>query len=380
MLNTLIAQKAERWFQQPDCPVRQIVDYIETAGHLRDAQVEAIKTYLFLKIEGGNRPLWELFCDGFFAGGEDLSRLHISEAARSHFEANPAARSLFEFSRMKASGGPKTMLPELERYLLDHAAEVDCGQIIKQLFYGVAYPDYLFSLPMGAGKTFLMAAFIHLDLYFAQNDPDNKAFAHNFVLLVPSGLKSSIIPSLKTIENFDPAWVLPEPAASNVRKLIKFEILDQPKSGSKSNRARNPNAQKISRYQPFEDLMGLVIVTNAEKVVLDQVKIDDTGRLFEQTEDEKDKAGNELRNLISKIPNLQILIDEVHHAATDDIKLRQVVNAWSAGRDGSGGSINSVLGFSGTPYLASPEPVNVADGVSIRVSHGRRGWKRRRRH
>ena len=368
MLNTLIAQKAERWFQQPDCPVHQIVDYIETAGYLRDAQIEAIKTYLFLKIEGANRPLWELFCDGFFVQGEDLSRLHISEAARTLFESDKAARSLFEFSRRKANGGPKTMLPELEAYLRDHAADVDCNGVIQQLFYGVEYPDYLFSLPMGAGKTFLMAAFIHLDLYFAQNDPDNKAFAHNFVLLVPSGLKSSIIPSLKTIENFDPTWVLPEPAASNVRKLIKFEILDQPKSGSKSNKARNPNAQKISQYQPFEDLMGLVIVTNAEKVVLDKAKFDPQGRLELQTEDEKDRAGNELRNLIGKVPNLQILIDEVHHAATDDIKLRQVVNAWSAGRDGGGGNINGVLGFSGTPYLASPEPVRVADGVSIKVS------------
>lgn len=367
MLNTLISQKVGAWFGREDCPVRQIVDYIETAGHLRDAQVEAIKTYLFLKIEGANRPLWELFRDGFFVQGEDLSRLHISEATRSHFETNPAARSLFEFSRMKVNGGPKTVLPELEKYLLDHAAALDCTQVIRRLFYGVEYPDYLFSLPMGAGKTFLMAAFIYLDLYFAQNDPNNKAFAHNFVLLVPSGLKSSIIPSLKTIDNFDPAWVLPEPAASNVRKLIKFEILDQPKSGSRSNKARNPNAQKISQCQPFEDLMGLVIVTNAEKVVLDKVKFDPQGRLELQTEDEKDRAGNELRNLIGKVPNLQILIDEVHHAATDDIKLRQVVNAWSAGRDGGAGNINGVLGFSGTPYLASPEPVPVADGVSIKV-------------
>jgi hypothetical protein len=182
---------------------------------------------------------------------------------------------------------------------------------------------------MGAGKTFLMAAFIYLDLYFAQNEPGNKTFARNFIVLVPSGLKSSIIPSLRTMENFDPAWVLPEPAASSIRKLIKFEILDQPKSGSKSNRARNPNAQKISQYQPFDDLMGLVMVTNAEKVVLDQVKLDAQGRLFEQTDDEKDKTANELRNLIGKVPNLQILIDEVHHAATDDVKLRQVVNQWS---------------------------------------------------
>jgi hypothetical protein len=28
---------------------------------MRDAQVEAIKTYLFLKIECRNKPLWKLF-------------------------------------------------------------------------------------------------------------------------------------------------------------------------------------------------------------------------------------------------------------------------------------------------------------------------------
>ena len=270
---------------------------------------------------------------------------------------------MFEFSRAKANNNSKTALPELEKFLLERAAEVDCDDVIKRLFYDVEYPDYLFSLPMGAGKTFLMAAMICLDLYFAQNEPENKTFAHNFIVLVPSGLKTSIIPSLKTIENFDPAWVLPEPAASSVRKLIKFEILDQPKSAKKSNKARNPNAQKISQYQPFEDMMGLVIVTNAEKVVLDQVKVDTAGNLFPQTDDEKDKAANELRNLIGKVPNLQILIDEVHHAATDDIKLRKVVNGWNAG-----GNITGVLGFSGTPYLSPAETVKVADSISVKFS------------
>lgn len=57
MLNTFISQKANQWHGQIDCPVRQIMDYMETAGFLRDAQIEAIKTYLFLKIAGENRPL-----------------------------------------------------------------------------------------------------------------------------------------------------------------------------------------------------------------------------------------------------------------------------------------------------------------------------------
>jgi type III restriction enzyme len=363
MLNSLISGKAAAWFQREDCPAQQIVAYIEQAGFLRDAQIEAIKTYLFLKIAGGNRPLWQLFCDGFFLQNEDLSRLHISAQARALFETDQAARALFQFARRKADGSVQAALPSVESYLLDHAGEVDCKQLIQSLFYGVQYPDYLFSLPMGAGKTFLMAAFIYLDLYFAQNEPGNSLFAHNFVLLVPSGLKSSILPSLKTIENFDPAWVLPEPAASSIRKLMKFEVLDQAKSGSRSNKARNPNAQKVSQYQPFDDLMGLVLVTNAEKVILDKVKIDPNGQLDLLSADEKDKESNELRNLISKVPNLQILIDEVHHAATDDIKLRQVVNNWSLG-----GSINGVLGFSGTPYLSSSDTLPIADGLSIKSS------------
>ena len=368
MLNSLISAKVTAWFRREDCPVRQVIEHIVKAGFLRDAQIEAIKTYLFLKIEGGNRPLGELFAEGFFSPQEDLATLHISQATRLLFESDPAARALYAFTRVKTNGAGKTLLPGLETFLRDHAAEVDCRDIIKRLFYGVEYPDYLFSLPMGAGKTFLMAAFLYLDLYFAQNEPGNRAFAHNFLLLVPSGLKSSIIPSLKTIEKFDPAWVLPEPAATNIRKLVRFEILDQPKSGSRSNRARNPNAQKVSQYQPFEALMGLVMVTNAEKVVLDQAKFDAQLHLIEPTEDEKDKAANELRNLIGKIPNLQILIDEVHHAATDEIKLRQVVNQWQKGNSASQGNINGVLGFSGTPYLSSAEEVKVADKVAVKFA------------
>ena len=57
---------------------------------------------------------------------------------------------------------------------------------------------------MGAGKTYLMAAFIYLDLYFAKNVPTNPAFAHNFIIFAPSGLKSSVVPSLKTIQDFNP--------------------------------------------------------------------------------------------------------------------------------------------------------------------------------
>jgi superfamily II DNA or RNA helicase len=365
MLQTIIEYHKNQWLNSDECTIRPIIDYIKNKGQLREAQYEAIETYLFLKIKGQNKPLWELFSEGFFSNGDDLSKLNINQTAREIFEKNKAAKSLLDFTRFKVKNGngTETLLPDLEKYIINNSDKIDYENIIKRIFYGIDYSDYLFSLPMGAGKTFLMASIIYLDLYFALNEPDNKNFAHNFIILVPSGLKSSIVPSIKTIEKFDPTWIIPEPSASKLKNLIKFEILDQPKTGKKSNKARNPNAQKVNNYQPFEELMGLVMVVNAEKVILDRLELTAQGELFEKTEDEQDKQANELRNIISKIPNLQIHIDEVHHAVTDDIKLRKVVTKWNAN-----GNINSVLGYSGTPYLSKKDEVDIAENIKIKFS------------
>lgn len=369
MLQTIIEYHKNQWLNSDDCTVRPIIDYIKNKGQLREAQYEAIETYLYLKIIGQNKPLWKIFSEGSFSNGDDLSKLNINQTAREIFEKNIAAKSLLNFTRFKVKksngngNGSETLLPDLEKHIINNADKIDYENIIKRIFYGIDYTDYLFSLPMGAGKTFLMASIIYLDLYFALNEPENKNFAHNFIILVPSGLKSSIVPSIKTIEKFDPTWIIPEPSASKLRNLIKFELLDQPKTGKKSNKARNPNAQKVNNYQPFEELMGLVMVVNAEKVILDRLELTAQGEIFEKTEDEKDKQANELRNIISKIPNLQIHIDEVHHAATDDIKLRKVVTKWN-----ENGNINGVLGYSGTPYLSKKDEVNFTENIKIKFT------------
>lgn len=349
--------KRDLWLKSDECTIKELIAYIVNRGYMRDAQIEAIKTYLFLKIACKNKPLWELFATGFF-NTKDISELAVSEVARKKLAENPSLLALLEYA-LTENGEGVERAPNLKNAILkgDDFGSID---IIKKMFYGVSYSDYLFSLPMGAGKTYLMACFIYLDLYFAQNEPDNKAFAHNFFVFAPSGLKSSVVPSLKTIKKFDPSWIIPEPSASSLKKLVKFEVLDEQRSQNKSNRAKNPNAQKINNYQPIDTLMGLVAVTNAEKVIMDRLKIEN-GRLFELTDDEKDRQANELRNIISKIPNLAIYIDEVHHAMDEDIKLRGVVNNWT-----ENGTINSVIGFSGTPYLDKPEPIQIGDELKIK--------------
>lgn len=358
MFYKMIERARDHWYASPECAIGSVIDYIAKAGQIRDAQIEAIKTYLYLKIGCECKPLEQLFMSGAF-NTADLDTLPLSRLTYEYVSAHPAAAALLEYaSQVTDSGEPVSA--KLAEQIKTAPADIDYGQIFHKLFYGVSYTDYLFSLPMGAGKTYLMAAFIYLDLYFAMNEPSNPSFAQNFIIFAPSGLKSSVVPSLRTIQKFDPSWVLPEPAASDIRRMISFEVLDQGKTASKSNKTKNPNVQKIANHQPISDLFGLVAVTNAEKVILDRVEVENGQLRMREWDDDADRQANELRNLIGKLPALSIFIDEVHHAVTDEIKLRAVVNHWAENR-----TVNSVIGFSGTPYLEKAERIAVTDTLKI---------------
>ncbi len=362
MFYQLIQNKRDLWFQSPDCTVRDLVDYIYQRGMMRDAQIDAIKTYLYLKIACQGQPLWKLFAEGKF-NVTDVDAEEINVEARDTMMQNPAALALYQYSRQKDRNGTQ-IAPELEQFIRQHAREIDYEQVLKDIFYGVTYSDYLFSLPMGAGKTYLMAAFIYIDLYFAQNEPMNPIWAHNFLILAPSGLKSSIIPSLRSIQNFDVSWLFPEATVASLKRLVKFEVLDELKSAKNSNLVKNPNARKINQYLQDGAMMGLVAVTNAEKVILDRWEENDekVKNAFSDDELRQLTIANELRHTIGKIPSLSIFIDEVHHASDGEIKLRQVVTQWATANK----SFCNVLGFSGTPYVEKAEKVTLGGSFDIK--------------
>lgn len=362
MLYKLIQNKRDQWLHSEECTIRTVLNYIEQRGMLRDAQVEAIKTYLYLKVKCRNKPLWELFSEGEF-NTLDLDQLYMPANARRVMLRDKGVAALYEYAIQLGRDG-KEIAPRLREFISEHADEIDARQVFRNIFYGVSYTDYLFSLPMGAGKTFLMAAFIYLDLYCAKDEPDNPAFAHNFMVMAPAGLKTSILPSLKNIRDFDPTWVLPEPKASEIKRMIRFEVLDEVKPGRKTTVVRNPNAQKISLHLAQRDLMGLVAVTNAEKVNLDLVDKNVASGTIDseemKSEMEKIRVANELRDIIQRIPRLSIFIDEVHHAGGEQ-KLREVVNQWSGSQNFCG-----MLGFSGTPYLEKAKKISVGGDADVK--------------
>ncbi|MGI8419267.1 MAG: DEAD/DEAH box helicase family protein [Candidatus Levyibacteriota bacterium] len=297
-----------------------IIRHMEDENKLRDAQQEALKVYLWLKCETVNNPLVDIF-EQHYPGSEKYSLASLLLDLADELQSE----SLKRYARTAKE-------EELKKFFLDMVGGYD----------NIA--TWLFSLPMGAGKTYVMAAMIYIDLYFNLTSND-KRFAKNFLIFAPSGLKSSVIPSLRTIEHFDPTWILPQDITEQIRKQLKFVVLDVNKTEKKSNRIENPNARKVQDCLKELDPSGYVFVTNAEKVILDRI-IEDPykGTLFEQNDDEKSKQANELRHLLGKVPSLTILMDEVHHNQKEENKLRLVIDKHFTK------TAVSIIGFTGTPY------------------------------
>ena len=352
---SLIRSKTETWLKlekdNDQSLIKNILQHIEKGRKLRPPQQEAIETYLWIKFVGNNKRLSDMVKEGLLYDdvvAQDYNNYHT-------FKGNYVTQFLNQFFQ-------DNNLKKLHKKLVNDpfGNNINWNSVLDELLHNFNYPNYLFSLPMGAGKTFLMACFIYLDLYFARLFESDARFAHNFVVFAPQASKTAILPSLRTIKDFNPEWILPEVEADKLKQIINIEILDSLSSKRKDKlHGNNPNLEKVNRIKQTKDF-GMIFITNAEKVVLE--KYDDEDKPFvenlkkvgmnlfdERTLDEIQKT-NELREALSKVPHLAVILDEVHHSygstGNGEKKLRQAVNVLN-----QHGNVNSVIGLSGTPYV-----------------------------
>lgn len=347
----LLNSKTKTWVKEQkednQSVIGKLVLFMERKGKLRDPQLEAIEVYLWLKFVGQNKKLSEIIKDGLLYDkgiAEEYEYFNI-------FNGNYVMQFLNQFAQ-------DNELKNFQKLLLNDPKRktTNWNQILEELLHNFDYPNFLYSLPMGAGKTYLMACFIYLDLYFAKINKKDKRFAHNFVVFAPHASKTAILPSLQTIKNFDPEWILPKNEAKLLKQIAHIEVLDSLSSKRKDKlQGNNPNLEKVNRLTQTNNF-GLVFITNAEKVVLEkydgqnallakmQANIDDEKVLSQITKT------NELREKLSQIPNLGVILDEVHHVYQGDgkkeKKLREAVNILN-----QHDNIINVLGMSGTPFV-----------------------------
>ena len=347
----LINAKTNAWVREEkennQSAIGNMIKHIEKQNKLREPQIKAIEVYLWLKFVGQNNKLSEIIRKGLLFD-EKIAQEYDYYTV---FGKDYTTQFLNQFVQ-------DNELKNLQKVLLNDSQgnEHDWDKVLDDLLHNFEYPNFLFSLPMGAGKTYLMACFIYLDLYFAKRNKSDKRFAHNFVVFAPHAAKTAILPSLRTIRDFNLDWILPANEAKELKQIIHIEILDSLSSKRKDKlQGNNPNLEKVNRITQTKDF-GLVFITNAEKVVLERYDEKDrifieTGQSFlEQKEFEEIKKTNELREKLSQIPYLSVILDEVHHtykgSGKSEKKLREAVNILNQHQN-----LITVLGLSGTPFV-----------------------------
>ena len=160
---------------------------------LRRPQFEALEMYVFLKEYCDNARLVEVFRDWQKRTGpfENRDNFHLKIGELNLFEEIDAAKFEAAFGRMKASAA--------------------------------SYPNYIYALTMGLGKTILMATCIFYEFLLAKKYPKEGRYCHNALVFAPD---KTVLQSLKEIQTFDKSKVVPPGYVDWLNANLKFQFLD----------------------------------------------------------------------------------------------------------------------------------------------------------
>jgi SNF2 family DNA or RNA helicase len=194
---------------------------------LRRPQFEALETYVFLKEFLGNKHLYQIF--------EAWYQKQAPFEGRSEAGINQKTGQVGLF-------GPIEMYAEETKETYE--------QIFKQIkAFQQAYPNFIFALTMGLGKTILMATSIFYEFLLANKYPKDERYCHNALVFAPD---KTVLQSLKEIQTFDKSLVVPKQNLNWLEAHLKFYFLD--KTGDALN------AIDRSAYN--------IVISNAQKIIL----------------------------------------------------------------------------------------------------------------
>jgi len=181
------------------------------------------------------------------------------------------------------------------------------------------YPNYIFALTMGTGKTILMATCIFYEFLLGNKFEKDKRYCHNALVFAPD---KTVLQSLKEIESFDLALVVPPEYVNFLTTHLRFHYLeDAGTSLSTLDRSRFnivvSNTQKIilkrrhKEKTPLDALFGATPDTvTAPGVYGDAADL----YAWDQPEEEAELTTNQRFEKLCRLEQLGIYVDEAHHA------------------------------------------------------------------
>jgi superfamily II DNA or RNA helicase len=343
---------------------KRFLDYNDPenpTAYLRLPQFEALEIYIFLKEFLDNAPVHKIFRE--WADKTD------------HFEGRTIAERSGQLG------------------LFEEKTKEDYDDIFKSLkSYARTYPNYIFALTMGTGKTILMATSIFYEFLLANKFPNDKRFCHNALVFAPD---KTVLQSLKEIQTFDMAKVVPPEYVNFLTSNIKFHFLeDSGASLSLIDQSRFnvvvSNTQKIILKRQNKEKPPLEKLLNSGKPTYEpnsvQAQIADLYD-FDEPEDDVSLSTNQRFEKLRRVTQLGIYIDEAHHAFGNDLakdmgvkktatSLRTTVDELAVSLERAGTHVVACYNFTGTPYVGAQVLPEVVYAFGLQEAIDRRYLKK----
>ena len=316
---------------------------------LREPQFEALEMYVFIKEFMNNAHMYQIF--------DEWRNRQNRFADASYYTIH--------------KGGQGTLLD-----MGDEQNEIVFKQMKK---YKEDYPNYIYALTMGLGKTILMATCIFYEFLLAKKYPKDKRFCHNALVFAPD---KTVLESLREIMTFDKTLVVPPEYARVLDSNIKFHFLEE---------------TGITLHT-IDDSDFNIVISNNQKIIVKKKRKADTptdvlfgsGSLLADIygNDDDDDADvwddaslmdNQRFKKLCRLPQLGVYVDEAHHlfganlekelrsGGANKTSLRNTINMLAAST-----SIVACYNYTGTPYVNKqvlPEVV-YAYGLNESIAHG----------
>lgn len=340
-----------------------------TEAFLRRPQFEALEMYVFLKEWCGNGRVSAIFRDWYERKGpfEGRGAFRATAGELDLFESIDGPKFDAAFSRMKASA--------------------------------TTYPNYIYALTMGTGKTILMATCIFYEFLLARKFPKDGRFCHNALVFAPD---KTVLQSLKEIQTFDKSKVVPPEYVAQLDENLKFHFLDdaslslQVLEGSEFNIVISNNQKIILKRSHKEKTAGERLF-GAEKKTYEReggapMSPDGGGKADNQPEDpfaglddltdgietEEDLIANQRFEMLKRLGNLGIYVDEAHHAFGSQLEgafsekgatsLRKTINELAACLKAAGTRVVACYNYTGTPYVKNVLLPEVVYAYSLKAA------------
>lgn len=331
---------------------RKFLDYndksLNPSAFLRKPQFEALEMYVFIK----------------------------------EFMNNAQVHQMFENWSKK-----KEMFSDASYYTVTHGqmmiGEVQTDAQMQAVFKRMKkvsenYPNYIYALTMGLGKTILMATCIFYEFLLANKYPKDKRFCHNALVFAPD---KTVLQSLKEIMTFDKSLVVPQEYARVLDANIKIHFLED--TGTTLNTLDDSNFN--------------IIISNTQKIIVKKKHKEDSSveKLFKSSsllgsiydeddfDNDSDLMFNQRFQKLCRLSQIGVYVDEAHHMFGKELEkdlrtnsaqtsLRSTINLLADDLTRRGTNVVGCYNYTGTPYVNNqvlPEVV-YAYGLKESIVHG----------